>query len=298
MRLAVLVKYATTMLVLCGWSHQSVALELDTFFKRKDQRAVELINDAQYDEAIELLDSGSLRGVSRYRRGDYENAIEDFATGDDAVSLYNHGTTAARLGDYDTAVASLEKALEIDPVNQSIKNNLEVARELRDMKDDSSQHNQQGDNNQEQDSEEGESDNQQQNSDSETDSENSDSQQSNEQQSNEQQSNEQGGGELAESAKNSEPRDSEQQAEQAVDEQSESEEQRQAELEAELSESEGGEEGEPLVAGSPEPVSEDDQATQQWLRRIPDDGSQLLRNKIKLNKYLEYPEVQDQPEAW
>jgi len=290
MRLATLINYSTIVVVLCVWSHQTHAIELDTLFKRKDQRALDLINDGQHEEAIELLDSGSLRGVSRYRSGDYENALEDFATGDDAVSLYNHGTAAARLGDYDTAVASLEKALELDPVNQLIKNNLHVARKLRDRDDDSSQENQQGENNQEE-SEDGESDDQQQNPESKSDSENTDSQQSNEQQN----------GELAESAKNSESQDaqqSEEQLEQAADAQDSSEEQRQAELEAELSESENDEEGEPMVAGSPEHVSENDQATQQWLRRIPDDGSQLLRNKIKLNKYLEYPEVQDQPEAW
>jgi len=294
MRLATLTQYATILAVLCGWSHQVSALELDTFFKRKDQRAMELIKDGHHEEAIELLDSGSLRGVSHYRSGDYENALEDFATGEDAVSFYNHGTAAARLGDYDTAVASLEKALEIDPVNQLIRNNLQIARKLRDMDDESSQESKQDDNDQgesdQRESEEGGSENSEQSSESE----NTDSQQSDEQQS-------QQNGELAESAKNSESQDaqqSEEQLEQAADAQDSSEEQRQAELEAELSESENDEEGEPMVAGSPEHVSENDQATQQWLRRIPDDGSQLLRNKIKLNKYLEYPEVQDQPEAW
>jgi len=273
---------------LCVWSYQAHAIELDTWFKRSDQRAVELINDGQHEEAIELLDAGSLRGVSRYRSGDYESALEDFASGSDAVSLYNHGTAAVRLGDYETAVTSLEKALEIDPVNQVIRNNLQVARELRELNDQSSQQKNQDDSDQ-QDSKEGESNNEEQSSESESNSENSESQEGEEQQ--------QQNGELAESAKdnNSETAQQSQQA----DEQSQSEEQSKAELEAELSESEANDEdGEPMIAGTPEPVSEDDQATQQWLRRIPDDGSQLLRNKIKLNKYLEYPEVQDQPEAW
>jgi len=292
MRLATLIKYATILVMLCGWSPQISALELDTFFKRKDQRAIELINDGQHEEAIELLDSGGLRGVSRYRSGDYENALEDFATGDDAVSFYNHGTAAARLGDYDTAVASLEKALEIDPVNQLIRNNLQIARKLRDMNDEASQENKQDENNQE-DSDQGESqDGDSDNSEQSSESESTDSQQSDEQQS-------QQNGELAESAVKSGSEDSGQTDQQPEDDaQSNSEEQRQAELEAELAESEDVEQAEPEAVGVSEPVSEDDQATQQWLRRIPDDGSQLLRNKIKLNKYLEYPEVQDQPEAW
>ena len=51
-------------------------------------------------------------------------------------------------------------------------------------------------------------------------------------------------------------------------------------------------------SSEPDPVSEDDQATEQWLRRIPDDGSQLLRNKIRLNHLIDYPDVQDMQEPW
>ena len=47
-----------------------------------------------------------------------------------------------------------------------------------------------------------------------------------------------------------------------------------------------------------ESLTEDQQATEQWLRLIPDDPSQLLRNKIKLNHMLEHSEVRDTKEPW
>ena len=46
------------------------------------------------------------------------------------------------------------------------------------------------------------------------------------------------------------------------------------------------------------PLSEGEQATEQLLRRIPDDPAGLLRRKLEQSHRSEYPEVRDAREPW
>jgi len=103
------------------------------FFKRSDQRAVELLEEGQYEQAAEEFDNPQWRGVSRFRGGKYKEAMEDFAVAEDATGLYNHGTAAVRAGDYTQAVSSFEKALKLAPDDTNISHNLDIAKKLKDL---------------------------------------------------------------------------------------------------------------------------------------------------------------------
>lgn len=46
------------------------------------------------------------------------------------------------------------------------------------------------------------------------------------------------------------------------------------------------------------PLSESEQAIEQWLRRIPDDPAGLLRRKLEQTHRAEYPDVREGPRAW
>jgi len=52
------------------------------------------------------------------------------------------------------------------------------------------------------------------------------------------------------------------------------------------------------LSESEEPLSEQQQAIEQWLRQIPDDPAGLLRNKLEQSHRLEYPGVQSSDERW
>jgi len=52
------------------------------------------------------------------------------------------------------------------------------------------------------------------------------------------------------------------------------------------------------LAGREEPLTESQQATEQWLRQIPDDPSGLLRRKLQQSHRNDYPSVQDLREPW
>ena len=274
---------------------------LTNFFKRPDQRAAELLEDGQYERAASEFNNPQWRGVSKFRDGKYQEAMEDFAIAEDATGLYNHGTAAVRAGDYTQAVSSFEKALTLAPDDANISHNLEIAKKLRDLADQQQQEQQ---------------DNQQGGEQSESqDSENGDEQSESE----DSQNGEEGSGESSESqtddsqANESEAGDSHSDGTESQNdgemnaEQGDQTEQQDAQAlremmqqEQQTDDAEQQEQQSEAVAGgsAPSPLSEDDQATEQWLRRIPDDGSQLLRNKIRLNHLIEYPDVQDMQEPW
>ena len=274
---------------------------LANFFKRSDQRAVDLLEEGRYEQAAAEFDNPQWRGVSKYRDGKYKEAMEDFAVAEDATGLYNHGTAAVRAGDYTQAVSSFEKALALAPDNANISHNLEIAKKLKDLADQQQQEQQ---------------DNQQGGEQSESqDSENGDEQSESE----DSQNGEEGSGESSESqtddsqANESEAGDSHSDGTESQNdgemnaEQGDQTEQQDAQAlremmqqEQQTDDAEQQEQQSEAVAGgsAPSPLSEDDQATEQWLRRIPDDGSQLLRNKIRLNHLIEYPDVQDMQEPW
>lgn len=278
-----------------GMSANTVsAIELSDFFKRADQRAAELLENGQVDEATALFKDEQWRGVSHYRSGNYQDAMEAFEGLEDAKSLYNHGTASVQAGDYDQAIASLEAASALAPEDEKIQQNLEIARKLKELAESQAQEppDNQGD---------------QQQEDQQSEEERAEPEQPDDQQGDQQQGDESSESEPSESDNQSSSSSDESQqqegeldsSQQAPESQSDGEADELRELmqeQTQNAESDDSQQGEPNPVDTE--VSEDDQATQQWLRRIPDDASQLLRNKIRLNHLIEYPEVNDMQDPW
>lgn len=265
---------------------QAVAAELSDFFKNADQRAASLLEGGDAEAASALFKDSQWQGVSQYRSGNFDDAMQSFSQSVDATALYNHGTAAARAGDYNLAVNSLEAALNLAPQDKRIAENLDIARKLSDIaQSQNDQQQQQGD---QESPPEDASDESEQPSESE--------QQSGEQSSDEQPSDNQQSeqGESQTDEQNDAQQQEEQQSEQDLEDLRE---QMQPGNEEQDSEQENEEQQE-AQAQLDSSVSEDDQAAEQWLRRIPDDASQLLRMKVRVNHGLEYPDVQDMQENW
>ncbi len=292
------------------YSGTAYGLELDRFFKRSDQRGIEMLESGQAEAAANEFTDPQWRGVSRYKAGLYQEAMEDFSLSEDATGLYNHGTAAARAGDYNQSVASLEKALVLAPEDTNIAHNLDIAKKLKGLAAEQQQEQQQ----QEQQQGGQDQDNQEQ-SESEESDEAAESDQQSESQDSQQDQQDSGQSEgnpdntaesQTETQENSGEMDADEQDQTSKSEQQDAEDLRDM-MQQELRDAKPSEpEEQPpeqqdqqqLAASQPESVSEDDQATEQWLRRIPDDASQLLRNKIRLNHLIEYPQVNDMQEPW
>ncbi len=286
----------------------ALAFELNSLWLRADQRGQKLLEEGQAVEAAQVFKDPQWRGLSHYRAGNYEDALEAFAAADSDSALYNQGTTAARAGQYPVALEKLEQLVERNADYPDAAHNLEIVRKLIDDQQ-SQQQPQSSDQSSDNEGDQQQSESGQPSPDNSGDN----SQDSNSDSSgNSDNDNSDRGGELAATPPSpqdgqppgsqpdeSQSNDSESEAS-AQDQQSDSDSEQQQDTESKPSqgqpETESADGSVAALAG--DEVSEDDQAAEQWLRRIPDDPSQLLRNKIRLNHMIQHAEVQDMPEPW
>ena len=320
--------FVVGMLLLVSSAH---ALEWRDLFQRKDQQAHQLLQSGNAQGAAELFDDPKWRGVSQFQAENYEEALSAFAAGDDIDSVYNRGVAEVKAGQYDAAEQSFEEVLKRNPEHEDAAHNLDIAKALKQHQEQQQEQEQQSEDNQtneensedqnndsqnndqnnsdsgDQSEEESQSAEQQQSEDSE--SQNTDQNESSDSQSSDSQS--EGGagaqqdnpqqGELSdESAQQAAEQAAQQTAQDQADD--ESEQALREQLQQQIDESDAPDRdntnAEPATVPASQSLSEDQQATEQWLRRIPDDPSQLLRNKIKLNHMLEHSDVGDTEEPW
>ena len=296
---------------LAGCATEVLADSSGSWWKTRDQRGVELLQSGDAAGASEVFKDSEWRGISHYRNGNFAEAQKEFAGSTDLNSLYNEGTAAARAGDYQAAVEKLEQVAKADPAHADAQHNLDIARQLlkqQQQSDESEQgESEQGDEQDQQgESEENQAGDQDQQQGDQQQGDQAGNEQSGQQQDGEtqdDQKNSDGGGELSASAEDAQA--NEDNAAQSTEEQNQSEENPSEQQQAQQGQSEqdpsSTETGESASAAGPEqiePISESEQATEQWMRRIPDDPSQLLRNKIKLNHMIQHENVRDLVEPW
>ena len=216
------------------------AFDWQTMWQNNDQRASQLFARGEHAAAAELFDNPQWQASSKYRAGDYENALDAWKQleGDDAD--YNRANTLARLGRYDDALTTYQRLLEQNPAHQDARYNKQALEEW--LKNQQQQQQQQ----------QGEQAKEQQQSES-AEGQTGDSPQPPE---NEQSQTDSGGqGQQQEQTPQQQSQQSEQSAEQ---QQQKTESEALSELDQKMTE----------------------QAAEQWLRKIPDDPGGLLRRKF------------------
>jgi Ca-activated chloride channel family protein len=234
----------------------------DDLWLRPDQQAARALQAGDANEAARLAVDPALRGTAAYQASDYEQALDAFNASARQEADYNQGNALAQLGRYEDAITAYDRALNAEPgMPDAVHNRAEVEKLLQQQQD------QQGEQ-QDQQGEQGEQGEQQQG-------------QSGEQGDQQGQSGEQG------------DQQQDQQAESANQDAAGEEQQQSAEsdegddADGELSplpqqaESEGDGGDQEAVTAEASPLdSEEQQAAEQWLRRIPDDPGGLLRRKF------------------
>jgi Ca-activated chloride channel family protein len=244
----------------------------DDLWLTKDQQGQRQLAEGNAADAAALFEDPSWRAVANYRDAQYAGSAAGFVGQQDTKNLYNLGNALARLGEFETAIDAYEQVLEIDPGDEDAQYNLDLLKRAQEQQSESGE-------GQNQDS--SQSDGEGQQSEGEGDPNQSGAEGNNSKQSQE------GDSSRLEEEMNQEDLEAmkeelERAAREAAQQQGEPEDQQ-------------GKSPAEVMAQRRE--QEQQQAMEQWLRRIPNDPGGLLRKKFR-NQYLRYGRDQDGNNLW
>ncbi|NIA26876.1 MAG: VWA domain-containing protein [Desulfobulbaceae bacterium] len=238
----------------------------DDIWMTRDQQAQRMLEQGEAAEAVELFEDPDWRAVARYRAENYAESAAAFAESGDPQSLYNLGNALARQGELESAIDAYEQVLEIDGDDADAEYNRDLLAQLLEQQ---------------------EQEQQQESSDEQGDGEQSDSDSESQ--------------ESSESESDSEPQEGDPQRDDEEGSQEDldalQEELRRAAEEAQQNQELAQQQltDEELEALRRE--QEQQQAMEQWLRRIPNDPGGLLRRKFRY-QYQKTGKDQDGNSTW
>ncbi|MEL7451132.1 MAG: VWA domain-containing protein [Pseudomonadota bacterium] len=228
----------------------------DALWKNRDQRGAEALEAGKAYEAAELFKDPAWQASAAYRAGDFGESAAQFEGLEGATARYNHATALARSGEIADAITAYENLLADEPDHEDAQHNLDVLREL--------QGNQQqgGENGGEGDSGEGDPQDGGQQQDGSGSAQGGDAQDGQ-------------SGDDQPTERNRQTSSADEEAEREAIE----------EIQRQLREAQADPNGElsPVQVPTAEErtAAEQQQALEQWLRRIPDDPGGLLRRKFR-----------------
>ncbi|WP_417434470.1 VWA domain-containing protein [Idiomarina abyssalis] len=238
---------------------------LEKYFLNQEQRAQRFYQQEQYEQAANLSKDPLRQGAALYRNGDYEAAADVFAQHSSPEAQYNLGNALAQQQQYDAAIAAYEKALEKKPDWSEAVENKQLVEQLKEQDSDSSDGS--GESSEKSDSQDDESKNDSEQNGNEQD-----------QQNNESNNNDGPPDPGKDGQEDGQPEQKKDQKEEPTEEKEQQD----------SSENEGAENDEESTQQLQEKVREGEidpekaQQLEQWMNRVPDDPSILLRNKMLL----------------
>jgi Ca-activated chloride channel family protein len=257
------------------------AFEWSELWSRPDQRASHLFETGDAAGAADLFDDPAWKGAAAHRAGRYDASLAALEGLDDIEATYNRGNSLARLGRYDEAIEMYNDILERDPDHRDARYNRDLLLEQQQQNSDGESDQESGERQNSADRSQEQSDQQSAGGQDPTDDEMS--------QANADQNNAPAG-QQNKSAEQNPPADNQSSAG--------------AEQETDPTMQESGhqpddESQDPqATALSDNAMSDEDAlATEQWLRKIPDDPGGLLRRKF-LYQYQRQHRGRQEDEQW
>jgi len=260
------------------------AVDWAKLWSRPDQLGMRALEGGAATAAAQHFEDPQWKAAAQYRAGLYEQAAASLEPVKTTDALYNRGNALARLGQYPQAIASYQQALELDPGHEDARYNLELLQQQQQQQQQQSQQDSSssGDNNEQagkaQDPQDASSEGEQKQGDEQQAGSSSEEPQSVEQEGEQDASS---SGEEAQGYQDEpDPQTSSRQGTQSSDQQGEND------------------TADMAAIGEQHTEEASDPATEQWLRRIPDDPGGLLRRKFRYQYQQRERRAKPEDEPW
>lgn len=255
------------------------AMDWQDLWQNRDQRASKAFEAGDPAAASQIFENPAWKAAAQYRANQYEEAAATWQGAESADAHYNRGNALAKLGRYPAAIAAYEKALKLDPGHEDARHNKEIVEKaLQDQQQRQEQNQQQSDSKEaEQDRDKGER------------KQDHNSGQNSEPRQNAQESPSRDPTELPQNA-DKQTADGKPEREQQRDRETNDDAGNRQPQNASRADEQKSDAKEMAQMQAQERNSEDQQANEQWLRRIPDDPGGLLKRKF----YYQYQQRQSQ----
>jgi Ca-activated chloride channel homolog len=282
----------------------SYALSWDELWKNQDQRAYEKLQNEQPAEAAKQFKREDWQSAAQYRAGQYAEAAKQYEKDTSATGHYNRGNALAKAGQLPEAIKAYNQALSLNPGLEDAKKNRQVVEDaLKKQQQQDQQQNQENQNQKEQGDQKNQGDqkdqqqseqNESQGKESSSESQQNSSASTQDSQSNQQEENSQtqssSGQNASAAATGSSSSSDNQSMQESLDknQQAASSIGSQAAIQQEQTSSSAASQANPAqqqMVPDDGLTDEERKQLEQWLRRVQDDPSGLLRKKFEYEHY-------------
>jgi len=132
----------------------------DNLWQTKNQQGLTSYKNKDFSNASSQFKDPQWRGTAHYKQGNFEQALEHFNQSKKPQGLYNQANTLAKLGQLDESIDRYKQLLKQDPSFPNAQDNLDLVTKLAKQKKqqqnkDEQKNNEQGDKKQDQDKQQG-----------------------------------------------------------------------------------------------------------------------------------------------
>lgn len=244
----------------------------DELWRNKNQQGQQAFDQRDYTTAEKHFNSSEnhqWQGSAAYKNKDYQAAADAFAKGDTATDDYNRGNALSQLQQYDDAIEAYDSALKKDPSLSDAKKNKEIIEQIKAQQQ--KQEQQQGDGDKNEDDKDGQ----------EGDQENAANNESDQSQDQQSQGGEENSSDQEEQSDSNKSEGEKTEAEKAEEEQQAAEEQTAQDDQKNDDEDQDENKQTQQLSAFDKLSTEEKQELEQWIQKIPDDPSGLLRRKFE-----------------
>ncbi|OQK15310.1 hypothetical protein AU255_17715 [Methyloprofundus sedimenti] len=279
----------------------SYAFEWQDLWQTKQQQAQQEYLNGNYQQAAEQFTDPAWQAAARYKADQKLSEDEQMLPATTDTGYYNQGNVLAKSGQLEQAISAYDEALKLNPDNEDARYNKElVEKALEEEQQKQQQQDQDKNQQQQQDQKEQQEDQSGDQQDQQEQQKNQSGDQQDQQDQQDGQSEEQSEQQKPKSsadADDNKPQDPAAETEQ--EQNKESEQQQNAEARKQENAEQEQEKEPEATQASEENVqdSEQQQASEQWLKRIPDDPSGLLKRKFKY-QYGQQKQQQNSGQQW